>query len=130
MILGVHHISIGVADLDESAGFYGEALGLALGEVNPLPGVRLGFIPVGETALELLEPTDPDSDLSRELREGGEGLHHICFEVDDIEAELESLKGLGVELIDEVPREVSLGKIAFIAPQASGGVLIELLQKP
>jgi methylmalonyl-CoA/ethylmalonyl-CoA epimerase len=130
MILGIHHISIGVKDMEKHLEFYRAGLGLDLGEITSLPGVNLGFVPVGNGDLELLEPTDPESDLAVEIREKGEGLHHICFEVDDIEEHLRTLRDAGVHLIDETPREVSLGKIAFIHPDSAGGVLIELLQKP
>ena len=130
MILGIHHIGIGVNDMEKHLEFYRRGLGLDLREKISLPGVNLGFVPVGNGDLELLEPTDPEGDLALEIRDKGEGLHHICLQVDDIEAHLQILRDAGARLIDETPREVSLGKIAFIHPESAGGVLIELLQQP
>ena len=93
-------------------------------------GVRIAFLPVGDTEIELLEPTSPDSPVARFLARRGEGLHHICLEVNDLEAALKRLKAQGIRLIDETPRDGGLGKrIAFVHPRGLHGVLLELSQR-
>ncbi len=132
MIKKIDHIAIAVSNLKEAARFYEENLGLKLsGEENlPEQGVKVGFIQIGEVRIELVEPLSPTSPISKFLAEKGPGLHHICFEVDDIEKELSRLAEAGVRLIDSKPRPGAHNtKVAFIHPKASGGVLIEFSQK-
>jgi methylmalonyl-CoA/ethylmalonyl-CoA epimerase len=93
--------------------------------------VRVAFLPVGESNIELLEPTDEDSGVARYLAKKGPGLHHICLEVDDLGETLQRLKEANVQLIDEEPRSGHDGvKLAFIHPKASGGTLVELYELP
>ena len=127
----VHHIGIAVEDLDSSIKFYSGLFGLKPGPiiVREDIGVRGCFVPVGDTNLELLEGTGPNSTISIHIRERGEGLHHVCFEVDGISDKLKSLQELGIDLIDKVPRKGLMGgDIGFLDPSAARGVLIELAQ--
>ena len=127
----VHHIGIAVGDLEASIDFYHNIFGLEAGRiiVRQDIGVRGFFIPVGDTNLELLEGTSPDSIISTHISERGEGLHHVCFEVDGIADRLKSLEALGIELLDKVPRRGLMGgTIGFLHPSAARGVLIELAQ--
>ena len=127
----VHHIGIAVGDLESSIEFYRNLFGLEAGPiiVREDIGVRGCFVPVGDTNLELLEGTGPTSAISIHIRERGEGLHHVCFEVDGIADKLKSLQELGIDLIDKVPRKGLMGgDIGFLHPSAARGVLIELAQ--
>jgi methylmalonyl-CoA/ethylmalonyl-CoA epimerase len=127
----VHHIGIAVANLDESIELYGSLFGLKPGPiiVREDVGVRGCFVPVGETNLELLEGTSPDSLITTHIAQRGEGLHHVCFEVEGIADKLKTLDDLGVRLIDKVPRTGLMGgDIGFLHPSAARGVLIELAQ--
>ena len=127
----VHHIGIAVKDLESSIEFYRNLFGLEAGPiiVREDIGVRGCFVPVGDTNLELLEGTGPNSTISIHISERGEGLHHVCFEVDGIADKLKSLQGLGIDLLDKVPRRGLMGgDIGFLNPLAAQGVLIELAQ--
>ena len=127
----VHHIGIAVGDLESSIEFYRNLFGLEAGPiiVREDIGVRGCFVPVGDTNLELLEGTGPKGAISIQIRERGEGLHHVCFEVDGIADKLKSLQELGIDLIDKVPRKGLMGgDIGFLHPSAARGVLIELAQ--
>jgi methylmalonyl-CoA epimerase len=132
MYTKVHHIGIAVKDIDKSLKVYQDLLGLELEGQHEVPdqNVRTAFFPVGETHLELIQPTEGNAGVSKFLEKRGEGVHHICFEVDDIETALQGLKERGSRLIDEVPREIEGGrkKMAFLHPKSTGGVLIELYQ--
>jgi methylmalonyl-CoA/ethylmalonyl-CoA epimerase len=127
------HIGIAVADLGEALAFYRDALGL---EVDPpeevgSQGVRVHFLPAGEAAIELLEPTAEDSPIARFLARRGPGLHHVTLRVDDIAAALTDLQARGVRLIDHAPRPGAHGSlVAFIHPSSAHGVLVELKQSP
>ncbi len=109
--------------------FFAEALGLPVREREQVEEqeVKVSMHPVGESRIELLEPTDPQSPVARFLNKRGEGIHHLCLEVEDLEAALQELKSRGVRLIDEVPR-LGAGhvKIAFLHPESTHGILIEL----
>jgi len=127
----VHHIGIAVADLDSSIDFYQSIFGLEPGKiiVREDIGVRGCFIPVGDTNLELLQGIRSDSGISLHIEEKGEGLHHVCFEVEGIEEKLKTLDSLGIDLRDKVPRKGLMGgDIGFLSPSAARGVLIELAQ--
>jgi methylmalonyl-CoA/ethylmalonyl-CoA epimerase len=129
----VHHIAIVVEEIETALPFWQQALGLELAEVEEVEVMkaRVAFLPVGESRIELVQPTDPETGLGRYLDKTGGGLHHICLEVDDILAHLAQLRGHGVELIDETPRVRENGtKYAFIHPKSTGGVLLELYQLP
>jgi methylmalonyl-CoA/ethylmalonyl-CoA epimerase len=125
------HVAVAVPDLEEAAKAYVEGLGIALGGVEVVEdqGAKVGFFDVGGPRIELVQPTGPDTPLAKFLEKRGPGLHHIALKVDDIAAALERLKGAGVRLIDEEPREGAGGKkVAFIHPKAMGGLLLELVQ--
>lgn len=126
-VLKIDHLGIAVPRLDEAVAAY-EALGFAVESTHDVPTekVRAAFLPVGESRLELLEPTDPSSVIARFL-EKRSGLHHVCVLVEDIEEALVELKARGVETIDEKPRAGAGGcRVAFLHPRAAGGVLLEL----
>jgi methylmalonyl-CoA epimerase len=128
--LGVHHVGIAVPSIDEAMHFYGEKLGLHLVESLELPDrqLKVAMVKADNVLIELLEPTDPNSTVSRFLERRGPGLHHLCFGTPDIREHLRDLKDKGVELIDESPRPGAQGEVAFLQPSAALGVLIELLQ--
>lgn len=132
MYTKVHHIGIAVKNLDEHLKVFRDLLGFELEGTHEVPDqhVLTAFFPVGETRIELIQPTADNVGVTKFLATRGEGVHHICFEVDDIEAALYTLKARGVRLIDEVPRELDGGqkKMAFLHPKSTGGVLIELYQ--
>ncbi len=126
----IDHIGIVVRDIEEALQVYESALALTLDEVVEVPDqhVRVAFLPVGETNVELVQPTSGDTGTARFLEKRGEGVHHICLEVDDIAVALDRLKDQGVPLIDEVPRPGAHGLVAFIHPKGAHGVLIELIE--
>jgi len=124
------HIGIAVRSLD-SVKIY-EALGLTIDHVETVAtqGVRTAFLSAGDSNLELLEPTGPDSPVAKFIEKRGEGIHHLCFRVDDIEAHLARLKTQGYRLINEAPVPGAHGcRVAFLHPSAGNGVLIELSEK-
>ena len=124
------HIGIAVRSLD-AAKIY-EALGLEVGhtEVVETQGVRTAFLSVGDSNLELLEPTGPESTIAKFIEKRGEGIHHICLRVDDLESHLVRLKAEGYRLINEHPVPGAHGcRVAFLHPSAGNGVLIELSEK-
>ena len=126
------HIGIAVADLSEALAFYRDALGLDVEPPEEVPSqrVRAHFVPVGEAAIELLEPTSPDSPIAKFIAKRGPGVHHVTLRVDDIRETLGRLKARGVRLIDEAPREGAEGAlVAFIHPASTHGVLVELKQR-
>jgi methylmalonyl-CoA/ethylmalonyl-CoA epimerase len=132
-ILCVDQVSVAVESLEDASRIYERILGLKAthDETVADQGVRTRFFPVGESTVEALLPTGPDTPVGKFLAKRGPGVHHIAFRVDDLEAELARLKGLGVRLIDEKPRQGAEGKlIAFLHPKETGGVLIELCQVP
>jgi len=124
------HIGIAVRSI-KGARVY-EALGLTVDHVETVQtqGVRTAFLSVGESNLELLEPLSPESTVAKFIEKRGEGIHHICLRVDDIDAHLARLKALGFRLINEAPVPGAHGcRVAFLHPSAGGGVLIELSEK-
>ncbi len=132
MIRRLAHVGIATRSLESLSRLY-EDLGLEIQTTETVPdqNVRVAILPVGDTAVELLEGTEPDSVISRFVEKRGEGIHHLAFEVDDLRADLKRLKERNVDLIDEVPRIGAGGHlIAFIHPRSTGGVLVELTQAP
>ncbi|MGD1148566.1 MAG: methylmalonyl-CoA epimerase [Thermoanaerobaculaceae bacterium] len=126
----VDHIGIAVLSLAERLTLY-EALGLEVGgeEVVESEKVRVVFLPVSGTRIELLEPTGPDSPIASFIAKRGEGIHHICLRVDDIRATMADLKARGIEILSDEPRAGAHGsRVCFIHPRSAGGVLIELSQ--
>ena len=127
----INHIGVAVKSIEASTPFYRDVLGMEFEgtEVVAEQKVKVAFFSVGESRIELLEPTAEDSPVAKFLEKNGEGTHHIAYEVDDLEAVLARLKQQGVRLIDETPRcGAHDTKIAFLHPKASGGVLTELCQ--
>jgi methylmalonyl-CoA/ethylmalonyl-CoA epimerase len=131
MIKRIDHIAIVVEDIDAALGFWRDALGLDLTHVEDVPdqNAAVAFLPTGASEVELVKPTSANSGIARFLARRGPGMHHICFEVDDIEHTLAELKARGVRLIDETPTLGTGGKkIAFIHPESTHGVLVELYE--
>ena len=129
----VDHIAIVIPNLEEAQAFYRDALGLAVTHVELVEDqeVTVAFLPIGGTEIELLEPTNDTSGVAKFLDKRGPGIHHICLEVDDIEAALTRMKAQGVQLINEEPVTGSGGKkIAFAHPKSTYGVLIECNRRP
>jgi methylmalonyl-CoA/ethylmalonyl-CoA epimerase len=126
----IDHIGVVVRDIQEALKVYQAALGLPLREVAEVPDqkVEVAFLPVGESNIELVQPLSDDTGTAKFLKERGEGIHHICLEVSDIESALARLKAHGVELIDEEPRRGAHGRVAFVHPRGAHGVLIELVE--
>jgi len=127
----INHLGIAVRSLDESAEYYSQTLGAEFEGVEDVPQqkVKVAFYKLGDVKLELLEPTSDDSPIAKFLEARGEGLHHVAYTVDDIEARLEELKEGGVRMIDQTPRDGAHGsRIAFVHPKASRGVLTELCE--
>jgi len=131
MIKRVDHIAIAVNSADDALSTFDSVLGLTADHIEEIPdqGVKAAAIHVGDTSIEFIEPTDPEGGVAKFIEKKGEGIHHICFEVDDIDAELKSLAAKGVELIDKQARKGLAGMIGFLHPRATKGVLIELVQK-
>ncbi len=130
---GLDHVAIAVKDLEKAIAFYQDAFGLELAEIEEVKEqkVRTAIFGHGLGRIELICPTEPGTGVAKFLEKRGEGLHHICIEVDDIEASLAELKRQGAPLIDETPKIGAGGsKIAFIHPKGTHGVLTELRQGP
>ncbi len=130
--LKVDHIGIAVKNLEETLEFYSGVLGLEVQgtEVVDEQKVKVAFLPLGDTEIELLESTDPEGPIARFIEKNGEGIQHIAFKVDNIEEAIESMKAKGMRMIDETPRYGAGGaKIAFVHPKSSHRVLVELTQR-
>jgi methylmalonyl-CoA/ethylmalonyl-CoA epimerase len=128
----IDHLGIAVTSLDEALAFYRDALGLDVSarEVVEDQGVTVAMLPVGESRVELLEPTASDTPVGKFLARRGPGLHHVCYSVPDIDAALDRLRSSGARLVDERPRVGAGGHlVAFVHPSATGGVLVELVQE-
>lgn len=127
------HVAVLVPDLDEALAFWQDQLGLTLDHVETISSmeVKIAFLPLGESEIELVQPLTADSGLAKYLAKRGPGLHHICIEVEDIAAKLSDLGARGVRLIDEKPVLMDDGRqLAFIHPKSTGGVLVELYELP
>lgn len=132
MISKIDHIGIAVKDLQQAIEFYENVLGLKVKGIEEVPEqkVRVAFLPVGESKVELLESMTPDGPVARFIEKNGEGVQHIAFRVENLAEKLEELKARGVRLIDETPRKGAGGAlIAFIHPKASLGTLVELCER-
>ena len=128
----VHHVAIVVRSIDASLVLWRDLLGLDLEAVMDIPTdhVRIAFLGVGESKVELVEPTDDTTGVARFLESKGEGFHHVCFEVDNLAEALIRLELDGLELIDTAPRRGAEGPVAFIHPRSCQGVLVELIEAP
>ena len=129
----INHIGIAVKNIETATPFYRDVLGMNFEGTEEVAEqkVRVAFLQIGESRIELLEPTSPDSPVAKFLEKNGEGIHHVAYEVDDLVAALADLQRKDVRLIDQSPRKGAHGaSIAFLHPKASGGVLTELCECP
>lgn len=127
----VNHVAVVVEDMEKALSFWRDALGMELHGLRDVPAEKsqVAFLPLPGSEVELVKPTTDDSGIAKYLAKRGPGMHHICLEVDDIEAMLQQLKSKGVRLINEEPRAAADGKkYAFIHPESTSGVLVELYQ--
>jgi methylmalonyl-CoA/ethylmalonyl-CoA epimerase len=128
----VHHVALIVRSIEDALGLWRDMLGLELETVMDIPSdkVRIAFLAVGESKVELVEPTDDSTGVARFLASKGEGFHHVCFEVANLAETLLKLEISGLELIDTSPRRGAEGPVAFIHPRTCHGVLVELIEAP
>jgi methylmalonyl-CoA epimerase len=128
----VHHVALIVASIEDALGFWRDLLGLELETVMDIESdrVRIAFLGVGESKVELVQPTDDTTGVARFLATKGEGFHHVCFEVANLSETLLRLEIDGLELIDSAPRRGAEGPVAFIHPRSCHGVLVELIEAP
>jgi len=134
MLKRIDHIAIIVRNIEQALVFYRDILGIMPGEIKEVPTeqVRIAFLPMGGpdgSEIELIEPTSTDSRLTKFLEKRGEGLHHICLEVDDIDTALVELQEKGTPVLDKQPRIAAEGRAIFIHPRAANGVLLELVER-
>jgi methylmalonyl-CoA/ethylmalonyl-CoA epimerase len=130
-IKAINHVAVVVDDMEKSLSFWRDALGIELHELRDVPAEKsqVAFLPLAGAEVELVMPTSDDSGIAKYLAKRGQGMHHICLEVDDIEGMLSQLKSKNIRLINEEPRTAVDGKkYAFIHPESTGGVLVELYQ--
>ncbi len=130
----IDHVAIIVRDIEQALLFYRDTLGIIPGEIQEVPTeqVRIAFLPMGGpggSEIELIQPLTADSSLSKFLEKRGEGLHHICLEVPDIDAALAEMQAKGAAVLDKQPRMAAEGRAIFIHPRAANGVLLELVQR-
>jgi methylmalonyl-CoA epimerase len=129
VIRKIAHIGVAVKNVEEVEKLYSEVLGLPITGREVSPDNKVSFVPLGDTAIELLESAQPDGAIARHIKKKGEGIHHIALEVDNIESALEELKSKGITLIDQKPRRGAHdSKIAFLHPKGTHGVLLELCE--
>jgi methylmalonyl-CoA/ethylmalonyl-CoA epimerase len=128
----IHHVAVIVAAMEPALRFWRDALGLELEVIEDMADdhVRIAFLPVGESKIELVEPTDATTGVARFLAKSGEGVHHVCFEVGNLAETLLRLEIDGIELIDTAPRKGAEGPVAFLHPRSCHGVLVELIEAP
>lgn len=127
----INHIAIVVEDIDDALSFWRDALGIEMHELRDVPAEKskVAFLPVAGSEIELVQPTTDDSGIAKYLAKRGQGMHHVCLEVDDIDGMLTQLKAKGIRLITEEPKTAADGKrYAFIHPESASGVLVELYQ--
>jgi len=129
MITKINHLGIAVENLDEAVAFYRDVLGLPPSHFEEFENMRIAFIPVGESELELLEPMTDDGPIATFIQKRGQGFQHVCFEVDDVDATIEELQRNGAQMIDKVARPgADNTRVAFLHPKGSLGLLIEVCQ--
>jgi methylmalonyl-CoA/ethylmalonyl-CoA epimerase len=126
----INHVAIAVSDIEGALHFWRDGLGLVVDQVEDVPSQKavVAFIPVGDSEIELVQPTAEDTGVAKFLAERGGGMHHLCFEVEDIDAMLAGLKAKGVRLINETALVLPGRKLAFVHPKSTGGVLVELYE--
>jgi methylmalonyl-CoA/ethylmalonyl-CoA epimerase len=130
-ITAIHHVAVVIDNMEKSLAFWRDALGIELQELRDVPAEKsqIAFLPVAGAEVELVMPTTDDSGIAKYLAKRGAGMHHICLQVDDIVGMLTQLKQKNIRLINEEPRKADDGKqYAFIHPESTGGVLVELYQ--
>ena len=129
-ILRINHIAVVVPEIEGALSFWRDALGLDMHHIEDVPSQRsqVAFLPVNGSEIELVKPTTDDSGVAKFLAERGGGVHHLCFEVDNIEEMLSSLKAKGIRLINETAMQLEGRKVAFVHPKSANGVLVELYQ--
>jgi len=130
----IDHVAIIVRNIEQALAFYRDTLGITPSEIKEVPTehVRIAFLPLGGpggSEIELIEPTTPDSSLVKFLEKRGEGLHHICLEVDDINDALQEMRDKGAPVLDQQPRLAAEGRAIFLHPKGTNGVLLELIEK-
>lgn len=130
----IDHVAIIVRNIEQALTFYRDTLGIVPRAIQDVPSeqVRIAFLPLGGpggSEIELIEPTTPDSSLVKFLEKRGEGLHHICLEVEDIDAALQQMQERGAPVLDQQPRTAAEGRAIFLHPRGTHGVLLELLEK-
>ncbi len=127
----INHVAIAVKDIEASLALYGKVVGVSGDDVQDIEdqGVRATLVRIGGSQLEFIQPTDAGGAIARFIERHGEGLHHVCFEVDDLQGTLDKLADVEVELVDREPRQGLSGSIAFLHPRSTGGVLIELVDQ-
>jgi methylmalonyl-CoA epimerase len=130
----IDHVAIIVRSIEQALVFYRDTLGIAPSQIKEVPTeqVRIAFLPMGGpggSEIELIEPTNPDSSLAKFLEQRGEGLHHICLEVDDIDAALTEMQAKGAPVLDKQPRIAAEGRAIFLHPKGTHGVLLELVER-
>jgi methylmalonyl-CoA/ethylmalonyl-CoA epimerase len=130
MLKKLHHVGIVVRNIEAAYAFYRDTLGLSVHKQDILPdqGVKAALLTIGASEIELLEPIAAHTGVARFLERRGEGLHHVCFETDDVVRELDAAQGKGLAVIDRQPRPGLAGMICFLHPKASHGVLVEYAQ--
>ena len=128
----IHHVAVIVSSIEDSLALFRDLLGLPLETIMDIPSdrVRIAFLGVGESKVELVQPTDDTTGVARFLANKGEGFHHVCFEVGNLAETLVRLEIDGLELIDSAPRHGAEGPVAFIHPRSCHGVLVELIEAP
>jgi methylmalonyl-CoA/ethylmalonyl-CoA epimerase len=130
-ITGIHHIALAVPEIESALAFWRDTLGLPLQDISEIPeqASRIAFLPVRNAEVELVQPTAGDSGVARFLQKHGPGLHHICFEVEDLDGMVVLLKGKGIRLLSEAPGTGAGGRrMIFIHPASTNGVLVELYE--
>lgn len=130
-IKAINHVAVVVDDMEKSLSFWRDALGIELHELRDVPAEKsqVAFLPLAGAEVELVMPTTDDSGIAKYLAKRGPGMHHLCLEVDDIEGMMKELKAKDIRLINEEPRIAADGKkYAFVHPESTGGVLVELYQ--
>ena len=130
MLKKIHHVGVVVPNLDQAMVLWRDLLGLHLTKMEVVQdqGVKAALLLAGESEIELLEPLNPDNGVGKFLARRGGGLHHVCFESDDVSRELEDARAKGIPLIDQLPRRGLAGMICFLHPKATRGVLVEYAQ--
>ena len=127
----LNHVCIAVNDIEATLGFYKSTFGTRDAEIEDIEdqAVRAALVRVGGSQIEFIQPTDPDGGVAKFIERRGEGVHHICFEVENLQERLDQLAANGIDLIDKSPREGLSGMIAFVHPRSTRGVLIELVDQ-